>query len=570
MNKLSKKFYNTLEYTDKVRLVNYLALSLAALFLELISISILYPFLMLINNIENEYIVKLVTYLGVEYPSKTTLLTIFVVFVVCSYSLRFYILRYSLFFSADIGTRYALKYLKNFMSIGYEEYKLTSSSEIIASLSTRVSSLIYNFIIPILTIATNTIILVGVLVILLAINPQALIIIVAIVGFLYITISMLVKKILKKISKEVLYDQNQTVDIIKNIHGSFKDIILTGSEKQVIEDYKNYDKRLRRNGAISQLVGSTPRFLLELIFILIVIFTISVFIKDAEVLVNSMPLIGVYLLSFQKTMPLIQQIYASITSYKSNKESVSEIIYGIENHKEKNIFFPIVPLESPSKRIFIEMESTSFRYSSKKYDVFSNVNLSLESGNHYGVVGPSGVGKSTIMDLILALLKPYNGKLKFNNIQIGDHNRTDYWKNITHIPQNIYIKKGSIKDNIILENKYCEDKFKYSINQACLEDLLFNLDNNINYELGDSGCKISGGQRQRIGIARAFYTNKNIWLLDEATSALDQTTQDKIYNNIVSDIDGKIIVSITHNDDVIKHCNKIIKIDSGKVSIVNN
>ena len=195
--------------------------------------------------------------------------------------------------------------------------------------------------------------------------------------------------------------------------------------------------------------------------------------------------------------------------------------------------------------------------------VLNGVFLNINRGDFIGVIGSSGSGKSTLIDILLGLLKPSSGKVLINGSLESLYNNGKWQSTITHVPQDVYIYKGTLEYNITFSNKLTnEEEIRYSkaLEYSMLNDYIVNGTFNTN-NLGENGSSISGGQKQRIAIARAIYENKSILFLDECTSALDSYTEQILLSNIKKL--GKTIIMITHNEDNLTLCNKIFKLNQG-------
>ncbi|MDO4506893.1 MAG: ATP-binding cassette domain-containing protein, partial [Spirochaetales bacterium] len=217
----------------------------------------------------------------------------------------------------------------------------------------------------------------------------------------------------------------------------------------------------------------------------------------------------------------------------------------------------------------ISVENLSFSYPKKNLKVLDKVSFKIKKGNFVGIVGPSGAGKTTFVDILLGLLPPIEGKIYVDGKDLYDN--IDGWlSNIAYVPQSISLIDGTIKENITLgtpANEIDNELFEKVLKMSELYDFVQELPAKENTGVGDRGAKLSGGQRQRIGIARALYTNPSVLVLDEATSALDNETEKAITDTILK-LKGQItIISIAHRLSTLEQCDYKIEFNAGKVSI---
>jgi len=195
------------------------------------------------------------------------------------------------------------------------------------------------------------------------------------------------------------------------------------------------------------------------------------------------------------------------------------------------------------------------------------LNLEIKLKSKIGVVGETGKGKSTLIDLLMGLLKPTNGTILLDDIELDD-SLIESWQNkLAHVPQNIFLINDTIRKNVafgIQDEDIDENKLEKSLKIACLDYFINETKSGVDTELGENGINISGGQKQRIGIARALYKSKDILIFDEATSALDYKTEQKIMSNIFNNYPDITLISISHRVETFKNFDEIINLNNFK------
>ena len=209
-------------------------------------------------------------------------------------------------------------------------------------------------------------------------------------------------------------------------------------------------------------------------------------------------------------------------------------------------------------------KNIDFKYKSNSKNVINNLKIQIKHNSINGLVGKTGSGKSTFIDLLMGLLKPVKGEIFIDNVKLDTSTIRSWQQKISHVPQNAFLLNASLRENIIFNNfgnKINEEKLLQVCEDARINDFLNDLPNGILTEIGERGSNLSGGQRQRITIARALYLDKPILILDEATNALDYETEDMILNNIKKNYRNKTIVMVSHRIDNLKHVENIIDLN---------
>ena len=233
--------------------------------------------------------------------------------------------------------------------------------------------------------------------------------------------------------------------------------------------------------------------------------------------------------------------------------------------KQNNIINTTFNFENFSN---IKLENLSYNYPNSNKKIFDNLNLVIKKNECIGLVGKSGIGKTTLVNLITCVLEPTKGNVIVDKIDVTSNSRS--WQNIIgYVPQDIYLIDESIRDNIVfnLDNNLADDmRLKKSIKESNLEEFVYNLPDGLDTQIGEKGLKLSGGQRQRIGIARALYKSPKLLIFDEATNSLDKNNEKEILNNIKKIKDNFTVLIISHNEETLSFCDKIISIKNNKIS----
>lgn len=453
---------------------------------------------------------------------------------------------------------------EKFVRSDYQALMMIPSSEIIALLTLKVWTIVNSVIVPILTIISGTVTAVFISIGLLAIDPKIAISTALVVGSAYLLITLVSKRYLKKEGDIVNRDQPHSVKKIQETFGSIKDVILDKCESMHAEEYRLIMTRLAKAQGNIFITVNAPRFAIESSAMLLIAFISFFYLKNNQT-TTLVPILGAMALGAQKVLPVVQAIYANFAYIISAGKTTSEVVSFMEKPSAAIAVVKAgcaIGFESQ-----IKMVGVSFSYNGHT-KILENVDMEIPKGAIVGIVGESGSGKSTLIDMLMGFLHPNSGHIEIDHQKIKKDDVAAYQNLIAHVPQNVYIKSGTLIENLVLSKDMPIDK-----NWACqvldIAELSDFVADNGEQEmfLRESGSNLSGGQRQRVGLARALYKRKPIIVLDEFTSALDKNTQRKILQNLKRLCeDGATMIVVTHNDDVMSLCDIIYKVSGRSVS----
>ena len=388
----------------------------------------------------------------------------------------------------------------------------------------------------------------------------------------YIILAFFVRKELRNNSKYIKDTSNKRIKIIQESIGGIREIILNGTQEAFLKLYKRVDRPFHILQQRNIFLGVAPRSAFQgisLIFIASFALILSI-IRNLDN-ISIITIIGAFALGAQRLLPQLQQIYNGWSQLKNYSSDLNTLIGSIDKPlKVKNTVTPSIFLFKK-----LSLENVYFKYHPEGDYVLEDINLEISIGEKIGFVGSTGSGKSTLIDIVIGLLKPSKGRLLIDGIDLYDDKNFEYlsrWRNsISHVPQNIFLTDSSIAENIafgIPKNEIDERKIRNASKNAYIDHFIEKLSNGYESNVGERGVKISGGQLQRIGIARALYRNTNVLIFDEATSALDNHTEALIMNNINNLHDEKLLIMISHRLNTLEECNRIFEMENGKL-IVN-
>jgi len=464
----------------------------------------------------------------------------------------------------NIGADLSIEIYRRTLYQPYSVHIERNSSDVIAGILSKVHEVIYNVLIPFVTLLSSGILIFVISSILFLINPFVATITFGGFGLIYILIALATKKRLLLNSRRISDQSNLVIKALQEGLGGIRDILLDGTQETFCKVYREADALLRDAQGSNQLISQMPRYVMESLgMILIAILAYFLSGRDGgskEVI----PILGLLALGSQRLLPLLQQVYTSWSNLRGATKSLQDVLFLLsqsllainhENTKEQITF--------QSK---ISLKNLSYRYNLNAPWVFKGLNLTINKGGRIGFIGASGSGKSTLVDVIMGLLPASEGFFSVDGRAITTENCQLWRACIAHVPQTIFLTDDSIAENIAFGVPKAEIDFELVRNaakKAQISELIESWQDGYSTKVGERGVRLSGGQRQRVGIARALYKKATVIIFDEATSALDGETEASLMgaiDNLSSDL---TILIVAHRLTTLRNCNSIIELSVG-------
>lgn len=545
---------------DKVILVFLFAATVVSSIIEILSVGIIMPLITFANNpnliLTNPYSKKIYEFLGFNDT-----LEFMVAF--CWSLVAFYIFRtiYGIFhtyclsrFSARKLHFFTYKLFQRSIELNYLDFIKLKSDKIRSNITNEASKTSM-YVRSLLQLFTEVFTMVVIYLLLLIANWMITLALTIILGIqVYLVMNVLGNKLKRRGAIESQTNANFN-EIITKTFGNFKMIKLKGNQKEVCKEFTEVSNELTKTRIIMSTILPIPRHLLETVgFVILVIciwYVLAIY-KDFE---KVLPIISMYALALYKILPAVSRILDAYNQMASTSSAVS-VVYEALRHEPN--------YEANQKCDFkekIELQNISFWYDENK-PILKNINLTINKGDKIAFCGESGIGKSTLVDIIIGIYKPQYGKILVDSQEINSDNLRSWRKKIGYIPQTIYLFDGSVAENVAFGSVLDEGRVKEACRKANILEFL-DEHNGIHTRVGEGGILLSGGQKQRIGIARAIYDNPEILVLDEATSALDSATEEKIMDEIYDVAHNKTLLVIAHRLNTIERCERKVEFTKG-------
>ncbi|HQW57461.1 MAG TPA: ABC transporter ATP-binding protein [Gammaproteobacteria bacterium] len=366
----------------------------------------------------------------------------------------------------------------------------------------------------------------------------------------------------QKLQEAGLYSSQ---NLIQFFHG-FKEIVLLGKRDAFINAYQYHSLKKSRVQAMQTAINSLPRMVIEVLFVGLFVTTISLLCLKHESPLQMIGILSGYLYAGFRLMPGLNRIINQLNLLKSSIPSIERVYmeYNTIEDKENYVQVPELVFEEA-----LSLKEVNFCYLNTKKDALTNISLKINAGECIGIVGETGSGKSTLVDVILGLLRPYKGTVLVD--EKFAVNSYQWHQKIGYVPQSVYLMDDTIEANIAFgEQTINEIKLNSAIDAAQLRKFIDQLSHGVKTIVGERGIRLSGGERQRIAIARALYRNPDVLIFDEATSALDNQTEARLMKTINNIRKNRTVIMIAHRLTTLKNCDRIVELEMGSIKKITD
>jgi ATP-binding cassette subfamily B protein len=472
--------------------------------------------------------------------------------------------------AAAIGSDLSCEAYRRTLYQPYAVHLARNSSELIASISTEVNRLISQVLNPLLLLLSSGLIAASLGLALLAIDWAIAVGAGLVVGLVYVVAMAASRRPLQVMGQRQVLLNRQLIQALQEGLGAIRDVLLDGTQAFYADTYRRADQPLRRTVADASFLSTYPRLVLEPVGMALIAVMGFVLVRQQGV-ARALPLLGALALGAQRLLPVVQKVYegwAQTSNAKGSLEKVLELLAqplpgGQSQGRTK-------PLDL---RQGLSFETVHFAYGPELPEVLRGIDLEIRRGERIGIIGSTGSGKSTTLDLLMGLLLPSAGRILVDGEDLHDHEhpeRLSSWRaTIAHVPQSIYLADSSIAENIafgLAKDQIDMGQVRLAAEQAQIAGFIESSQAGYNSFVGERGIRLSGGQRQRIGIARALYKQAQVLVFDEATSALDNETEVAVMEAIEGLSKELTILMIAHRLSTVQRCDRVIRLEQGEIA----
>ena len=469
-----------------------------------------------------------------------------------------------------IGTRLLETYLRQ----PYAFFLNRHSSDMAKSILSETDLVTNNTLRPAMDLVAYTVVLLSMIILVMLVDPKVAFIVIAILGGVYALIYLGVRGVLGRIGRNRLKANKERFTAAGEALGGIKSIKLLGRESVYRQLFRRPSARFARYQATSQTLSQVPNFLVEAVALGgIIALTLALLgtrggAADGQ-LGEILPLLGVYAFAGLRMKPAAQKIYSAFAKLRFGASALDSICEDlVQRSALAEIRAPVGEPLRPQKTI--ALQDVHYTYPNAKGQALTGINMEIPVSTSIGLVGSTGAGKTTMVDVLLGLLRPSQGHISVDGIPVTDDKLRAWQHALGYVPQDIFLTDSTVSENIALgvpRDQIDRDQVERCARMAQVHDFIVNeMPDGYDTMVGERGVRLSGGQRQRIGIARALYHDPQVLIFDEATSALDNLTEQAVMQAVRNLSHQKTIILIAHRLSTVRDCDCIYMLEKGRVA----
>lgn len=571
MIRVFKKFFKLLNKHQKNRVIILFFMMLIGACFEVLGVSMMLPLVTAVMNpdiiTENELCAWVCGLFGITDHVDFVIFCIaalVIIFIVKAVYLTFeYSIQYRFVYNNRFMTQTRL--LSTYLNRSYEYFLSAQSGEIIRIVQTDAGN-VFDMLTVILGFATEAVVASAVVITIFVINPFMTVFVALSLFFVMLLVSKGLRPLLRREGENFQKTYAATNKWLLQSISGIKEVKVTQTENFFLDNFVKYGRKMVTAARWNSTLQNVPRNLIELVSVCSMMVVLGIMIATGHDMDSLIPSLSAFVMAAVKLLPSANRMLASVTQmtfYEPALDSMLENL-GVLSEKTASAGEETKPL--PLKKE-ICLSDISYTYPGGERKIFDHADLVIPVGSSIGIVGASGAGKTTAVDILLGLLKPQEGQVLADGVDVTE-NMQGWLSHIGYIPQMIFMLDDTIRENIVFghaEDSYTDAMVWAALEEAQLADFVRTLPEELDTTIGERGVRLSGGQRQRIGIARALFTNPDVLIFDEATSALDNDTEEAIMQSINALHGKKTMIIIAHRLSTIEGCDAVYRAENGKI-----
>ena len=572
-----RKLFSLLNRRERMHFRLLMGLILIMGFADMVGVGAILPFLGVVANPDsvhdNAWISWAYEWLGAESAEQFTYYLGVIVFCIIVFSLLFKIMTTYALARFSHMRKYSLsrRMLAGYLQQPYVWYLSRHSSDLTKTVLQEVDQLVGYALMPAMRILAQAVSIIFLIGLIFIVRWDIALISGAVLLTTYALVYLVVRRLLERLGRRRVEANKQRFRAISEVFGGIKDVKLVGLEEHYMHRFQSAARKHADALMKAEVVGILPRHMLEIVAFGGMIGLILYLLGGSDQGIGEMlPVLGLLAMAGLRVLPAVQQIYSSFTSLRFGRVVLEEVFAEFEAARNVPPIRPVDQSQKLALNSALELRQMRYGYPATDRAVVDGMDMRIDARTTVGVVGGTGAGKTTTIDIILGLLTPDAGEMLVDDQVITPERMRAWQNNIGYVPQQIFLLYGTISANIafgVPEDEIDHAAVERAARLAELHDFVTTeLKDGYATNVGERGIKLSGGQRQRIGIARALYHNPDILILDEATSALDNLTEKAVMDAIRNLGHDKTIIMIAHRLTTVKNCDTIFLLEGGRVT----
>lgn len=481
-------------------------------------------------------------------------------------------------FASNLGHNISMRLLASYLRQPYAYFLEHNTADLLFNCTEDVARAVNGVVAPTLQSIVKSIIVMSILFLVLWVDPWLAISFGAVIGTIYASVFLCIRRMVSRLGRVSKGANKERFRLASELLSGIKELKILGQDEAYRQRFADRSALYAKTHWITTAVSQVPRYAIESIAFGSIVLVVLYLLATHQNFNEAIPLLVLYAVTAYRLLPAFQQLFSSATQIRFNLSCLEVVeerlkILGSAGVREAKPRPPVkvdhVPFEQE-----IELRNIRFAYSAARAPVLDQFSLTVQRNSTIALVGSTGAGKTTIVDIILGLLEPQRGALLVDGRPITSTNMAAWQKRLGYVPQHIYLADDSLAANVafgVPPNQVEMDRVWHAAQIANLHEfVLGELPDGYETMVGERGVKLSGGQRQRIGIARALYSDPDVLILDEATSALDGITEDAVTDALRTIFHEKTIIMIAHRLGTVKHADRIYLLEPGGVADEGN
>lgn len=470
------------------------------------------------------------------------------------------------------GLRLSAELVEGYLGMPYVWHLGRNSAELIRNLHEAVNRLVTQVFLPSIRIVTESLILMALLTVLFVISPTGTMLAIAVLGPIALLLMAVVQPALKRLGRSTHETVGRYFATVQQSLTGIRDVKILGRERffarQFVRDRAETARARYLKGALTEV----PRVLIETSLLLLILGFFALAVGRGETAASVLPVLGVFAYAGLRMQPSLQNILAGINNLRFATAPIDEVYQELQEldraGARRGVAFPDALLFEEE----VTFEDVSFRYENTSAPALSNVNLRIAKGESIGVCGPTGGGKTTLVDLLAGLLDPTSGTIRVDGQDLRGQAR-EWQQNLGVVPQSVFLLDDTLRRNIafgIPDEEIDESAVVAAVRLAQLSEFVGSLPEGLETRVGERGVRISGGQRQRVAIARSLYRKPSVLIFDEGTSALDSITEAELIGTLDSIRGERTTIIVAHRLTTVRGCDRIVLVTGGRIADIGD